>query len=287
MRHFRFSIFDFRLGARRPALCAPADRRSQIANRASAGFTLLEVMLSVALVLALAGSVYAFYFLTLDARETLQRESETLFAQRRVLDLMAEDVRSAQSVPLLFGLKGQADEFEFMRARVPSPAVFYEQSFTRGEAADELAGGAFELQADYEYVKYHLEPPDPDDEEDEIGPLIRTSVKTLTSDGIRAGVNAETVALSDHVKFLYLEYRSGDEWVEQWTDSGVPPAVRITLGLEPLPEETEPVDYPYATVWREVAIPATGGSGSSGGRSDGAGRGGGDGAGRGNEGAGP
>ena len=232
-------------------------------------------MLSLGLVLALTGAVYGFYFLTLNARETLQHECETLFAQRRILDLMAEDVRSAQDVAMLFGLQGSAEQLVLMRGRVPSPSVFYEQSFIRGEAEDELAGGAFELQTDYEYVKYHLEPPDPDDEEDEIGPLIRTSVKALDRSGIRAGINAEVVPLSDHVKFLYLEYRVGDEWAEQWRDRGLPTAVRITLGLLPLPEETDPADYPYQTVWREVAIPAAavgggGGGGSSRGRGDGA-----------------
>lgn len=275
MKARRQAIGDSRFGHRPGGVRARP--KSTIGNRRSA-FTLLEVVLALGLTMTLVGAVYAFYFHTLSTRNALSEQSETLFAQRRILDLMSEDLRSAINVALLFSFKGSADEISLMRARVPSASVFHEKSFIEGTAEDDRAGGAFALQADYELVRYYLQQPDPDDQEGEIGPLIRSSVKALRPRGVDADVDVETVALSDYVRFVYFEYRVGEEWVEQWTEKGIPKSIRITIGAEPLPEDTEPIDYPYATVWREIHIPAGSNAGAS--------RGGGDGAVRGDGGAG-
>jgi hypothetical protein len=61
--------------------------------------------------------------------------------------------------------------------------------------------------------------------------------------------------LSDQVKFLRLQYWDGQAWQDSWSANYVPPAVRITLGAEELPPELSPGQYPYETIWREVAIP--------------------------------
>ena len=258
------------------------------ANRHSRAFTLLEVVLAVSLTVLLAGSVFAFYFLTLKARDTLNEESGRVFAQRRALDLIAEDLRLGINVGLANPCQGSSEKITIMRARVPSPAVFYQQSVTRVDAADTQAGGAFELQADYELVSYYLQPPDPDDEEDLPGPLMRSVIRALRPGAVRAGVHIEEVALTDHVKFLFIEYYSDGTWTGSWNKPGFPKAIRITLGGEPLSEESAlaeeaaPVDgaageesvmpdYPYPTVWREIAIPAAAASargGAGGGPAD-------------------
>ena len=272
---FQLAISDFqfekRHTRRRRSIAARANWKLKIGNRRS-GFTLLEVILSVSLTVALSASVLGFYFLTLRSRAAVTEQSETLFAQQRIISLIAEDVKSAIDVGLAFSFEGGPDKVSFIRARVPSPSVFYQVSSIRGESEDQLAGGAFELQADYELVTYYLEPVDEDDEEDLPGPLIRSGIKALRPG---SAMTPDDVALSEHVRFFHVEYFAGEEWAESWTGRGIPKAIRITLGSEPLPEGTDPIDYPYATVWREVAIPTANAASRSGGqgRSAGAGRG--------------
>ncbi len=219
------------------------------------GLTLLEVILAVALVVVLMGAVYALYRHTLDVRDTLRREADTRFALRRVLDLMSRDLGSCVDIGLAFGFRGSSGEVSFLRAVMPSPAVYYTAAATRRRAADG-AGGAFELHHDVELVRYLIEE---GEEEGKIGPLRRNRLKALRSGAVEEEVDVESVALSHQIKFLYLEYFTDGEWSESWGGKGLPPAVRITLGTQPLPEGTAPREYPYETVRREVAIPAGGG----------------------------
>ena len=121
----------------------------------------------------------------------------------------------------------------------------------RGRDEDEEAGGAFELQHDLQLVRYFIEI---DEETGEIGPLKREHLKDWQRQAAREEVELEATALSHRIKYLRLEYRVGEEWSESWRAGGLPPAVRITLGTRPLPEGTEPDDYPYETIWREVAL---------------------------------
>ncbi len=238
-----------------------ADRRARARARAGGGFTLLEVVLAMALVVALSGLIYGFYHQALQTRDAIRQQSETLLAQRRILDVIADDLRSAAGLNLPFGLRGDNETVSLLRTVVPTPAVFYEPDAldTRRQDEPDQTAGVFGPRHDLRLVRYFLEVT----EDGEIGPLRRVTLKAVmdTADdgsGRQTIVlqESDSVVLSEQIKFLYLQYRAGEEWAESWSGDGLPKAVRITLGLLPLPEDATPEEYPYETVWREVAIPA-------------------------------
>lgn len=46
-----------------------------------------------------------------------------------------------------------------------------------------------------------------------------------------------------------------EEWQETWTGPGLPQAVEVSLGTEPLPPDTAPEDYPYELFRRVIYLP--------------------------------
>jgi len=88
--------------------------------------------------------------------------------------------------------------------------------------------------------------------------LARTSQRILAAPAAEEGSEIDVALLTRHVKFLQLSYFDGEksQWTNEWNASGLPLAVEITMGLEPLPEDTEPDDYPSETYRRTVYVPA-------------------------------
>ncbi len=217
------------------------------------GFTLLEVLLAVSLVVLLVGAVYAFYSHTLDTRDHLRREGQVIFAQRRVLDLLTEQLQSTRS-----GLDGSGDTVSFMRTVVPGRPVFLTPNITRAPsiASDKTGPTPFDPQHDVQLVTYRLKRITDEDGVEQIAGLERTCIKTVTAKVAEEGENVEAVFLTEHVRFIHLQYWDGSDWSDSWTGRSLPQAVRIGLGTEPLPDDATADEYPYETLWRVVAIPA-------------------------------
>lgn len=248
------------------------------------GFTLLEVVLAVALAVVLTGAVYAFYQVTLDAREDVRREGQLVLAQRRALDLMASELESAIVYQMLqMGLRGSSEEVTLLRTAVPSRAVFYVPQLLSfpDEWADSPAseGPAWEPEHDIVMVGYRLSRYQDEDGVERIGGLERTSMRTISAqlseerggepgepgagpprdereEADAPGIsNVKVSLLTEHVKFLNLRYWDGAAWVEAWDQPELPLAVMIEIGAEPLPEDLTPEEYPYETSYRVVALP--------------------------------
>ena len=62
--------------------------------------------------------------------------------------------------------------------------------------------------------------------------------------------------MAPQIQFLRLAYWDGTVWSDAWNGPGMPPAVEIILGVQPLPESVDPEDYPYPIFRRVVALPA-------------------------------
>ncbi|MHC4716471.1 MAG: PulJ/GspJ family protein [Planctomycetota bacterium] len=245
--------------------------QSSIVNRQSSirrGFTLLEAVLAVSLTVILIGSVYAYYHTTLRARDALNDTNDTTLAQRRILEMMAEDLRSAVAFSgLQTSLEGTAEAFTVPRAVVPPPLMFLTEAAGGGElgVADgpAEAGVAFPPQHDVQLVGYRLYRYEDEEGLEQIGGVERTCQRTVMARAAEEGEDIEAVLLSEHVKFLYVTYWSPDEgeegdWLETWSAALPPKAVRIELGAEPLDEDLTPDEYPHPTMWRVVDIPAGG-----------------------------
>ena len=217
------------------------------------GFTLLEIVLAISLVVLLSGIVYAFYRETLIGRESIRRQAEEVFAVRRVMDLLSEELQSAVSYPLLqMSLEGQPQEFQLARVALPSASVYLEVSPLDEQPVNQ------QPQCDIQIVGFRLRIEEVEGEPPRVAGLERTCLRTPTAQLAQEGEEIETSLLSEHVKFLHAEYFDGTAWVDQWSGSTLPAAVRIRLGRQPLPEDVPPAEYPYEVAVREVALPAGG-----------------------------
>ena len=243
----------------------------------NAGLTLLEVILAITLVILLVGAVYAFQYNILSRRDHNQRQNEAIFARRRVMDLMAAEVQSTLFYPMLqMGVEGTEERINFMRAVIPSNAVFLEQSTATGTAIGDLwqygeeeesETAAFDPQHDVQLVGYRLYRYEDEEGVEQVGGLERTCQRTLQAQTSEEGENIEVSLLTEHVKFLNIEYYDGTQWVGSWQGEDLPVAIRISIGTQPLEEGASPEEYPYETTSRVVALASADPAGEGPGRS--------------------
>jgi len=224
--------------------------RSQRArSRARGGFTLLEVMLAVTLALALMAAMLTFYKQAADVRAAVLGDARLIGAERRTMDRLTEELRSTLVYRFLgLGLEGGMSEMRFVTTTFPGGAMWVEQNVT------DVAQLARE--SDIAIVGYRLRY-----SEDEMGEIVvdgleRTCQRRPTARISEEGDEIQATLLSPDIKFLRLRYWDGTTWAESCGGGTLPQAVEIVLGKEPLPENVEPLEYPYPTFRRIVALPS-------------------------------
>ena len=234
------------------------------ASRRQRGFTLLEVVLSISLVLGMMGGLLAFQSYALDVRKAVGEDARRIAAGRRVMDRMTAELRGASTSPFLgIGLRGQADQMQFITAAVPGAGSWIEPE----PDADPIPP-----EHDLRLVGYRLRTAT--DEQgrpllDEDGNVViegldRTSQKLLTAPRVEEGETLaevqqiEVSLVAPQFKFLRFRYWTGDTWIGAWSGGDLPQAVEITLGVEPLPAEVDVEEYLQAheTLRRVVYLPA-------------------------------
>jgi len=230
------------------------------------GFTLLEAVLSLSLTVMLLGGVYTFYHATLAGREDIHQAAGRILAQRRVLEMMTEDLRSGMLLATVqTGLSGTAEGFSIPRAVLPPAPVFLVGA--QAGAGDVAPAAEPDLPAplppshDVQLVGYRLYRYEDEDGVEHIGGIERTCQRTIMAAAAEEGADIESVVLTEHVKFLHVSYwdPAGGEsgaWVDSWSDPQPPKAVLIRIGSEPLEEGIDPKEYPYRTLWRVMHVPS-------------------------------
>ncbi len=86
-------------------------------------------------------------------------------------------------------------------------------------------------------------------------------------DGDESGDPADTLAqpriLTENIRFSRFRFWGWEEWQDNWSGRSAPPAIEISLGFEPLPEMTEPDEYPYELFRRVIFLDGDAGGGAS------------------------
>jgi len=220
-------------------------------GRAERGFTLLEVVLAVSLSLGLLGAMFGFYQHAVRVRAAVLDEVERVAAFRSVMRLLTDELRSAFVVRFLGqGLEGTDLEMTLATVRLPSAAVWLEQSLTETNPLPP--------ERDLQIVGYRLRYVETEEGDIVVAGLERACQRILTAREAEEGEEIGIEFLTPYVKFLRLRYWDGTAWQEAWQGDDLPQAVEINLGEQPLPEDVEPVDYPYPVHRRVVAIPSAG-----------------------------
>jgi type II secretion system protein J len=222
------------------------------ATRRRPGFTLLEVVLAVTLTVGLLIGLFRFYGHATRVKAVVTAEVEQVSAVRAVMQLLTRELRSAHVVRTLGqGIDGGTGRIRVATATLPSGAVWIEQGMTETSPLPP--------QHDLQIVGYRLRYVETEEGDLIVAGLERTCQTLLTPRETEEGRQIDVDLLTPHVRFLRLRYWNGAAWTESWQANDLPAAVEIVLGFEPLPEGVEPVDYPYATHRRVVAVPAAAG----------------------------
>jgi hypothetical protein len=206
---------------------------------------LFEAALALGLGLALIGLMLAFYRQILTVRTSIMDEMDLVKSKRLIMEGLTDALRSA--VPQQGGLSGDEHRVRITTARVPGPAVWTETTVTEAPLPPE---------ADLGRIIYRLRLADDEYGQPYIAGLERVRRRVLRAEVIEEGVGENAVLLSERIKFLYLRYWDGAAWLPNWGGGDVPAAVEINLGVKPLPEDTDPEDYPWETQRRVVYVPA-------------------------------
>ena len=218
-------------------------------QRRASGFTLIEVLLALALAVGLLGAMIGFQRHAADVREDVQARIGRVQARRGILDKLTRELRAALAYEFLdLGLEGEPGRMTFITATLPGDAAWAVRRATEDPIPPEQ---------DLQLVTYELRT-----QEDEAGReiVVGLQCKTQKVIGAKQAEEGKEVAvrlLSPDVRFLWLRYHDGSDWVEQWQEGSLPRAVEVVLGEQPLPEGVEPAEYPHDTWRRTVALPGS------------------------------
>jgi len=195
-------------------------------RRRRAGFTLLEVLLAMAMMTMLAGSLYAGLHIAFSARERMQAAGGPARAGQVAVDLIRRDLESALPPRgILAGVFYGADAVGADGSDADSLLFHAGVTSLTGEA----------VACDVSRIEFAL-----GEDEDGTPALIRYRTTNLLA--------AETPepyseVLLRNVASLNFYYFDGSDWLESWDstahDDSLPPAVEVRLELEPERDDTD------------------------------------------------
>ncbi len=235
---------------------------SHVKNRCRA-FTLLEVILAIALAIGLLGALFSFCNYAMTCRQLVVKKIEYVNAERNVMDHVTNELRSATVYPFLsLGMTSDGNSMAFISAALPGPSAWTVPKSTDDPVAPEQ---------DLQMLTYRLRV---DDETGDVYGLERVCQKIIATEVAAAG--AETLLVSDQIKYLKYRFYDGQAWRESWRDAGqqadgdmpdalLPVAVEIIMGSQPAALNITIDDYMKATpTSRRVIFVPCGGAASAG-----------------------
>jgi type II secretion system protein J len=196
-------------------------------NRRS-GFTLIELIISAALMAIVMGSTYLCLSAGVKGQRLIEARSEGVQSARTALNIIAADLRSAIPMPGNVNFLGMRRTVEGVDAdNLDFSTRNYEPKHAR--------------EPDYCEISYFLTP----DKESDSYLLIRRRDPTPDPEPLEGGMQQE---IARGVRGLRIEYYDGFDWFDDWGDpegktkgmlippsnsSGLPEAVRITIVFDP------------------------------------------------------
>ncbi|HDY65575.1 MAG TPA: hypothetical protein ENH84_05015 [Phycisphaerae bacterium] len=221
-------------------------------RRNNMGFTLMEIILAVALTIALMGGIFAFYLQGLKIRDHVNEQMDILLSERLIMDRITSELRSAMQFRFLrMGMAGEEEKAQWISAQLPGPGAWAVRKTTDDPIPPET---------DIQIIGYRLRVGEDEEGQPVVEGLERTSQKVLApvvaEEGEPSeGKEIEVVLISPRIKYLRFRYWDGNGWINNWDGGDVPGAVEISMGIHPLPEGTSHEDYDEDVFRRVVYIP--------------------------------
>lgn len=223
----------------------------------SAGFTVLEVILAVAIATGLLVVALHFYQQAADLRAQLLQESERVSTVRLLLDRLSADLRGAFVQPQQ-GFDGGSMNLQFLKTDVLSRPAWTVIGDRSGE-----------IETDLKLVSYGVNRA-ADGTNLVIAGITRTerpfagasfgsSKAALTSSAPATNLtNQVSEPITEDLHFLRFRYWDGSNWLDSWSDTALPQGVEVSLGVEPLPQGELPEDYSREIFRRVIWLPGSG-----------------------------
>lgn len=214
------------------------------------GFTLLEVLLALVLILGMIGGLLGFYQYAVEVRRTVLEETRLASAHRIAMDQITSELRCATVSPNLgYTLSGTADRIQFLTTVLPKPGVW------DAKESDKIQPKPTQ---DLRVVTYNIRVITDEENQPQIIGLECIWKTTLLPKYTEENQFDPSVLMTPEFKFIRFRYHDGSTWSDTWGGGPLPVAVEVTLGREPLPEGTEAADYPFPTHQRTIFIPGSG-----------------------------
>lgn len=254
---------------------ASATPPTGIHNRARA-LTLLEVIVSIAIISMLMATLMNFFWQTMRIRDEAAARAELSQVARQVLGRIAGELRGTLGTetlgfPVANRLKGDRRSLTLLTTGLPAPEQYhiYRESETLPVGQHDLREVSYSLWVDSEKKTPEGEPM--------VGGIVRSEKKTLNQFIVDED-NPEqlrTDLWSHELGYLEFRYYDGVQWDTKWDiteGNSLPQLVMVTVGFHPVTQyELDdsdlgdfPIDeYPFGDpVWRSdrftqiVRIPA-------------------------------
>jgi hypothetical protein len=227
-------------------------------QHATSAFTLVEVVLAVAISVGLMFVALFFYSQCANLRTQLIDESEKIGTMRLLLQKIATELRSAQSQDQ-FGFTGASNSIEFVKSGVLPLTSWNVGSNAPVQFPSGLSQVRYELVGGMDGTNLvslgisHRELP--------LNVLLSTNLAMQSLDTASAtnfisgnetnGVASTNVAglLTDKIHTMQFRYWDGTMWTNTWDDIDPPAGVEIVLAMDVL----DPADT-NAEVYRRVVV---------------------------------
>ncbi len=212
---------------------------SQLARRAARALTLLEVVISIALIAMLLGALLTFFWQTLTVRDQAVLAADRTQLVQQILGRMADELRGSVGLEQIsFPVEhfvGDRRRIRFLTAPLPPDEsyAFYRESEEHPAPRHDLREITYELWVDPDQTAEGGEPL--------VGGIVRTERRAIDPT-----IREEEVADGEDLLYLrhdlwspelgYLEFRyfDGVEWTTRWQvteGNPLPHLVQITVGF--------------------------------------------------------
>lgn len=213
-------------------------------------FTLVEVILAISLAIGILVVALSFYHEASNLRRQLVIAAEQVSTIRLMMDRIASDLRVARAHDWE-GFSGDTTSLQFVKCEPLSASAW-----TRPQAATDLRlvtyGVATGLDGTNQVITGITRSERPALE-------LRQKTTSVASTETREVIStnlAPVEPLTDVIRYVNFRYWDGAAWVETWTDVVPPLAVEVSLGMDPLPDDALPGEYPFEVFRRVIALPS-------------------------------
>jgi type II secretory pathway pseudopilin PulG len=224
--------------------CDPRRRRG--------AFTLVEVILAIAIASAILFVLVYFYQQSAELRTQLLAEADRVSSVRLLLNRLEAEL---QGVPgrcfYTPPLRGDASSIQFIKTELPSRAAWQTGAFGRSTSPE----------TDLRLVKYFIS-----GDSTNVTGLFRSEEPMVTRKAaaqsqvmieLPGATNRPAPPLTSDLKYLRFRYWDGTFWQDSWNLEQMPLGVEVTLAAEPVPEDLAPEETGVALFRRVIHLPAS------------------------------